>query len=163
MKALVVYDSYFGNTEKIANALAGALGPKEDVTLVKADKLKPEQLKDVQLLVVGSPTRGARPSENIQKFIKSIPPNGLAGVKFTAFDTRGAIEHVNSRFLRWFMRTFGFAEKRIVKGLTKKGGTLIVPPQGFIVLDTKGPLKEGEVERASSWAKEIASKASQPQ
>jgi len=48
---------------------------------------------------------------------------------------------------------FGNAAGRIARNLEKKGGTLISSPEGFFVTATKGPLKEGELERAAGWAK----------
>jgi flavodoxin I len=70
----------------------------------------------------------------------------LEGVKVAAFDTR-----VTSKFAK----IFGNAAGRIARQLTKKGGILTAPPEGFFVTATKGPLKEGELERAAAWAKGI--------
>jgi len=50
-------------------------------------------------------------------------------------------------------KVFGYAAKPITEKLQKKGGDLAIPPEGFIVKDSKGPLKDGELERAESWAK----------
>jgi hypothetical protein len=46
------------------------------------------------------------------------------------------------------------------RNIKKGGGNLLVPPEGFFVMGMEGPLMEGELERAISWAKEIASKNS---
>ncbi len=51
------------------------------------------------------------------------------------------------------MKMGGYAAPRIVEALKKKGGNLVVPPEGFLVKDREGPLKEGELERAATWAK----------
>ena len=88
MKALIVYDSYFGNTEKIAQAMGGVLGLQEGSIVVKVSNLKPEQLKGVELLIVGSPTRGFRPSDGIKAFLKGLPVDSLKGIRVAAFDTR---------------------------------------------------------------------------
>jgi len=48
---------------------------------------------------------------------------------------------------------FGYAAGRIARNLKGKGGNLIASPEGFLVTSTKGPLKEGELERAAGWAK----------
>jgi hypothetical protein len=53
------------------------------------------------------------------------------------------------------LRLVGFAAPKIAKSLEKKGGTLVCAGEGFFVTGSKGPLKEGEVERAAAWAKEI--------
>jgi flavodoxin len=156
MKAMVVYDSVFGNTEKVAQAIGQALGSPEDVKVVRVSDAKPEQLVGLTLLIVGSPTRQFSPTGATTGFLKSIPKHGLKGVKVAAFDTRfteNAIEKV--RILAFFVKIFGYAAKPIADRLQKKGGELVVPPEGFYVGDTEGPLLEGELERAADWAKEI--------
>jgi hypothetical protein len=50
------------------------------------------------------------------------------------------------------MKTFGYASKPIADSLVKKGATLAAQPEGFYVADSEGPLKDGELERASNWA-----------
>jgi hypothetical protein len=45
------------------------------------------------------------------------------------------------------------AAERIAKALAKKGGRLVAELEGFIVEQKEGPLKQGELERASNWAK----------
>jgi len=157
MKALVVYDSFFGNTERIAQSIGNALGQPEDVGIFRAVDAKPEQLAGLKLLIVGSPTRAFSPSPTIKKFLKSIPKNGLKGVKVVAFDTRITDEEIDSAvfILRILVNIFGYAAKPIADRLVKKGGEPIVSPEGFYVQGTEGPLKEGELERASDWAKQI--------
>jgi flavodoxin len=157
MKARVVYDSGYGNTEKIAQAIGQALGPPEDVEIVRVGDVQPEQVTGVPLLIVGSPTQKFRPTGATTSFLKAIPENGLQGVKVAAFDTRfpeSEIERV--RILAFFVRIFGYAAKPIADRLEKKGGELVAPPEGFFVEGTEGPLQEGELERAAGWAKQIA-------
>ena len=55
----------------------------------------------------------------------------------------------------FFVRLFGYAAKPIADRLQKRGGVLVVPPEGFYVEGTEGPLQEGELERASEWARRI--------
>jgi len=157
MKAMVVYDSIFGNTEQIAQAIGNALGSPEDVEILRVGDVKPEQLMGLKLLIVGSPTRGFRPTPAITNLLKSIPKDGLKGIKVAAFDTRIALSDVNSPILPVFVKIFGYAAKPIADGLTKKGGELTIPPEGFFVKGTEGPLKEGELERAAEWAQLIKS------
>lgn len=108
------------------------------------------------MLIVGSPTRQFRPTAAISNFLKRIPKNGLKGIKIAAFDTRFTMSVIEeSRVLPFFVRLFGYAAKPISDRLKKKGGELIIPPEGFFVKGVEGPLKEGELERAASWAKEI--------
>ena len=156
MKAMVVYDSAYGNTEKVAQAVANALGSREDVVLARAGDVKPEQLAGLTLLIVGSPTQKFSPTSATTHFLKSIPEKGLAGVKVAAFDTRFTESEIEKvRILAFFVRLFGYAAEPIAKRLEKKGGVLAVPPEGFYVGDTEGPLLEGELERAADWAEQI--------
>ena len=155
MKALVVHDSVFGNTEQVAQAIGDALGPREDVEVLRAGNVKPERLTGVKLLIVGSPTRGFRPTEGIMNFLKRIPSDGLEGVKVAAFDTRLSTADIESPAIRFIVKTGGYAAKRIAKRLKKSGGELMMPPEGFYVEGTEGPLKEGELRRAEDWSRQI--------
>jgi len=155
MKALVIYDSVFGNTEKIARAIANALGSQVVVEILKANKAAPEQLTELDLLVVGSPTRGFRPTEAVTGLLKQIRSKALKEAKVAAFDTRFKADELDSAGLRFLVKTGGYAAKRIAAQLKKAGGKLIVPPEGFYVEGTEGPLKAGELERAADWAKSI--------
>jgi hypothetical protein len=88
--------------------------------------------------------------------LKSIPKNKLEGVKVAAFDTRFTVSAIeNVRILAFFVKIFGYAAKPIADRLEKKGGELVIPPEGFYVDDTEGPLLEGELERAADWARQI--------
>lgn len=146
MKALIVYDSSYGNTEKIARAVAEAITPSNEVKVLRASEANPLELASVNLLIVGSPTHGGRPTPAVQGFLKKVPALSLKGVSVAAFDTRISKKIVG---------VFGYAAGRIASDLKKKGGTLIAPPEGFLVAGSQGPLKEGELERAAGWAKGI--------
>uniref|UniRef100_A0A7C4CAH9 Flavodoxin family protein n=1 Tax=candidate division WOR-3 bacterium TaxID=2052148 RepID=A0A7C4CAH9_UNCW3 len=151
MKALVVYDSFFGNTELVARAVAESLG----AAAVRVAEAKPEALAGVELLVVGSPTRAFRPSPETLAFLTRIPVGSLAGVRVAGFDTRIA-EADMPAVLRLIVRVFGYAAKPIVARLRRLGGTVAAEPAGFIVKGKEGPLAEGELERAQVWARQIA-------
>lgn len=155
MKALIVYDSVFGNTEKIAKAIGDSLAGLECAEVVKVTEVKLEQLQGTDLLIVGSPTRAFKPTKAIVDFLIRIPSGGLKGIDVAAFDTRVNTEDVNSRILNGFVKIFGYAAKPIADKLQKKSGNLIIPPEGFFVKDSEGPLKEGELERAAQWAKQV--------
>jgi len=155
MKVMVVYDSVFGNTEKIGQAIGAAVGSIDDVKTLRINKVKPEQVLGVDYLIVGSPTRQFNPTGAINNFLKSIPSNGLKGVNVTAFDTRIALSDINSSIGRFFIRTFGYAAEKMQRKLEKMGGKPIIPPEGFLVNGAEGPLKSGELERAGEWAKQI--------
>jgi flavodoxin I len=159
MKIMVIYDSIFGNTEKIAQAIGSALGSPENVGVVKVTDVKPQQLNGVELLIVGSPTRGFRPTKPTMDFLKQIAENSLKGVRVAAFDTRVSITDVNSSVLTFMVNLFGYAAQPIANQLKKKGGILMLPSEGFFVKDREGPLKEGELNRAVEWGRLIASRA----
>jgi flavodoxin len=155
MKALVIYDSVFGNTEQIARAIGRGLGLREDAEVLRVADVNVEQLAGLTLLVVGSPTRAFRPTPAIKRFLQSIPSHGLEGVKVAAFDTRIPLSDIPSSALRFLVGFFGYAAKPIANRLKRKGGEPAVAPEGFAVKGTEGPLKEGELERAENWAKRI--------
>ena len=156
MKALIVYDSFFNNTEQIARAIGEGLEGEVEVEIIRVSDAKPERLAGVDILLVGSPTRAFRPSPATAAFLKKIPRNGLKGVKVAAFDTGLAMDDMGSPILRFFVRIFGYAAKPISGKLKGKGGNLLIAPEGFFVTGTKGPLKEGELQRAIDWGKRIA-------
>ncbi len=142
MKGLVVYDSKFGNTEKVAQAIAAALGP-DSFPVLKVDAVTAEDLQDLDLIVVGSPVHGWRPSQPMQAFLNGLQPKALSGVKAAAFDTR-----LGSRLA-------GAAADNIEKALRKQGCTIVAPSAGFIVLNSEGPLADGELDKAVAWAKQV--------
>lgn len=156
MKAMVVYDSQFGNTGKVAQEIGKALGPPIDVQVVRVGDARPDKLAGLSLLVVGCPTQRLTATPATTSFLKSIPRGGLEGVKVAAFDTRFTEEMINSiKVLPFFVRLFGYAAEPIAKRLVKKGGELAVPPEPFYVTDSEGPLLEGELERAAAWAEKL--------
>jgi flavodoxin I len=61
MKTLIIYDSFFGNTEQIAQAIGRAIGSQQNVEVFRVSQATSEQLAGLNLLIVGSPTRGFRP------------------------------------------------------------------------------------------------------
>ncbi len=151
MKALVIYDSVFGNTEKIAQAIGQALG----VQAMKAENVRSEQWTGLDLLVVGSPTRKFQMTPATAAMLKRMAPGALQGIKAAAFDTRIAVAEVKSSLLHVMVKWFGYAAEKIARRLQKKGATLALPPAGFIVNGTEGPLRAGEIERAAAWAQAL--------
>jgi flavodoxin len=156
MNSLVIYDSLYGNTEKIAQEIAGNLRSQEEVGILRVSEARQEQLTGLKLLIVGCPTQRLRATDAINNFLSKIPKNGLKGVKVAAFDTRLTMSEIEKTPpLPFFVRLFGYAAERISKSLKKKGAELVVPTEGFFVEGMKGPLKAGELERAAEWAKQI--------
>ena len=148
MKALVVYDSVFGNTEKVAQAMGAALGCEARRAIEVTPEQPPVWMFSSSAADAG--VSGARPSRHL----KSIP-RVSQGVKVAAFDTRMDVKEVNNAVLTVFAKAFGYAAEPIGKQLVKKGGTQAVPPAGFVVNGEKGPLRDGELERAAAWAQQV--------
>lgn len=140
MKTLVIYDSNYGNTQMLANAIAKQLNTKA----IAITDFSKEDLDGVKLLVVGSPINGWRPTEKISKFLNDLNTVGLKGIKVAAFDTR----------VKLFIH--GDAATKISQALEKAGGETIAKPKGFIVEGTEGPLSEGESDKAIEWAKAMS-------
>jgi flavodoxin len=144
MKTLVVYDSVYGNTEIIARAIGEAI-PGE-VQVLRVGQVNVRDLETVDLLIVGSPTHGALPTEAVQGLVEKIGPPAREGAKAATFDTR----------LTWgfLERWGGFAAPKMADTLKEKGWTLAGEPGGFFVRGLKkGPLKRREADRAAVWAK----------
>lgn len=151
MKVLVVFETYYGNTEKVARTIAHTLTNGREARVVSWSDFKPEMLQDIDLLVVGSPTRGFHHTEGIQRFLKDLPGGSLDGLCVAAFDTRSDLTDVNFAF-QYLMKKFGYAAEPVGKALEQKGGELAAAPEGFYIKDVQGPLKNGELERAARWA-----------
>jgi flavodoxin len=146
MKALVVYDSQYGNTQRVAQAIAEAIG--NDTRYVDVDDARLEDLETLDLLVVGSPTQGGRPTKATQTFLKQLP--SLEGKEAGAFDTR--IDAAKSGFfLRGLMGLIGYAAPKIDAALQAKGATAAARPIGFFVEGKEGPLAESQLRRAAAW------------
>jgi flavodoxin I len=135
MKALIVYDSGFGNTEKVARIIGEAIGGQ----VLRVGEVNPADLKGFDLLIVGSPTHGGFQTKGIDGLLKALP--ALGGLKVAVFDTRTR------------KTIFGYAAPKISQRLEKAGGKLVAPPEGFFVIGKQCPLEDGELERAAAWAK----------
>ncbi len=144
MSVLVTYDSRFGGTKQIAEAIADALRPagRERLTPVTANKLGPD---DLELVVVGGPTERHGVTLPLRVIFDEIPPNALRRVAGAAFDTR----------LRMPALLSGSAAKVIAKRLRRAGANLLLSPKSFVVRQSDRRLQEGEVDRARAWASQI--------
>jgi flavodoxin len=147
MKTLIVYDSLYGNTETIAGAIAK--GITGDVKVVKVTDAKASDIDYIDLLIVGSPTQGGRYTKTMEPFLNGIAGRIKDNTKIAVFDTR---MHV-----KW-VKIFGYAAGKLADFFKKAGFELLVPPEPFIVESAKGPIKEGELERAAEWGKNINGK-----
>jgi flavodoxin I len=156
MRTVIIYDSHYGNTEKIAQGIGKVLHEQGEVIVVRVGEVNMNMLTGIDLLVIGSPTQQFRATEAMRSFLKDIPKDKLKGVRVSAFDTRLTQAFINKHPpLSFFERMFGYAAGRITKALKEMGGKVVVPGEGFYVEDTEGPLVEGEVERAEQWARKL--------
>lgn len=153
MKTLIVYDSVFGNTKNVALAMEESMKEDGEAAAIHVGKFHLGLLEGVNLLVVGSPTRGFKPTKEIAEFLDKMPAGQLNGMKVLAFDTRSDVKKIDNKVLNFMVRHFGYAAEPIGDKLVKKGGTLAKQPDGFIVNDTEGPLRDGEIEKAKKWVK----------
>jgi len=144
MKVLVVYDSMYGNTAEIAKAIGAAIG--KDTKVLPVGEVTPSDLEALDLLIAGAPTQGGRASPPMREFLDGLSESTVDGVNVAAFDTRMTTKWV---------KLFGYAAGKIGKALKKKGGNLLLKAEPFWVTGGKGPLKEGELERAATWAKQV--------
>ncbi len=133
MKSIVIYDLQYGNTERIARSIRDVLAEQGDVTLVRVADYNPGMLTGVELLIVSSPTQKFRPTDAIKGLLKGIHVGQLKGLRTAAFDTRLTQENIDGTpILPHFVKLFGYAAEAIGKELQKKGGVLVLPPEGFL-------------------------------
>jgi flavorubredoxin len=145
LKALVVYDSVFGNTERVAKALAAGLeSGGVYVSIVKVDAVKSDELGNVDLLCVGSPTHAWNSSKPTQEFLERLKTEGLSGKKAFAFDTK-----MKSRLA-------GDAGAKIERKLKDAGLTIAKHSESAIVKGREGPLEENAEETFKQIGAELA-------
>lgn len=153
MKAMIIYDSVYGNTEKLAKAVGKELG----CDFIHVSFASASSIKGLGLLIIGTPTHGGMPSPEMQKFIGSLPKDSLKGIRVAAFDTWITKDNP-SFFTRLAVGFFGHAAPRALSKLQALGGkpSAGVDAIGFLVKGKEGPLVDGEIEKAKDWAKKIA-------
>ncbi len=142
MKNLVIYDSFFGNTKLIAETVAEELG--NDTQIVHVSEFKKDMLKGAELLIVGSPILGWRPSEKISALLMSFGKDELKDINVGTFDTR----------VKLFFH--GDATKKMSEILSMLGANIVLEPMYFYVQGKEGPLFEGELENARKWIRKLA-------
>lgn len=163
--ALVVFESMFGNTKVIADAIADGLSSRMSVDLVEVGAAPDVIGDDVELLIVGGPTHafglsrpGTRedaakqaeqglvsPGVGLREWLAAIS-EGSGSVAVAAFDTR--IKKP---------RLPGSAARAAEKRLRRLGFRVIAPSESFYVAGASGPLLEGEAERAYLWGEKLGS------
>ena len=162
MKAVVVYESLWGSTAAAARAIAEGIGG--GTPALSTAEATPAAIAEADLIVVGSPVLGfGAPSDKMLEGIRANPGNGPkppdlsqppmatwlasvppgAGRGATAFETR-------------VRGPFGHATKAIMQALEGAGYRPLGHPKGFIVKGRYGPLRDGELEKATEWGVELA-------
>jgi len=153
MNVLIVYDSQFGNTERLARAIAGRLG---SARLMRAEEAEAIARPECDLLIVAGPTQRQRASPAMQDWLERLQRGALKDVTAAAFDTRYRMSRLLS----------GSAAVRIASRLKRAGARLVVPPESFFMERFVLPqgekrrhemerLEPGEEERAGDWAASI--------
>lgn len=162
MRALVVYESMFGNTQTVADAVAGGLARRMRVDAVEVGGAPATLDDDVTLLVVGGPTHAFSMSRpRTRQDAAAQAPGGLvstrtglrewlatlrapAGIAAAAFDTKVSKPHLP-----------GSAARAAEKRLRRLGFRLAAPAESFYVGGTLGPLLDGEQDRATRWGDQL--------
>ena len=150
MKGIVVYDTTYGNTKKIAETIADTLKESGmEVYLFNVKEVKKLSAKDYDFLVLGSPTKFGTMSFTIRFFLGKVKSEEWMNKPFTAFDTENP-ENMEKK-------EYSAAEK-IAERFREKKMKQLLPVLKAAVLGQKGPLKEGEIERTKDYAMELALK-----
>jgi menaquinone-dependent protoporphyrinogen IX oxidase len=155
MKGIVVYDTSYGNTKKIAETIVETLkesGIEVDLFYVK--DLKKLSAKDSSFLVLGSPTKFGTMSFAIRSFLGKVKSEEWINKPFAAFDTENPenIEKARAENKEWS------AAEKISEKLRDKKMNQLLPVLKALVLGQKGPLVEGEIERTKEYARRFAVK-----
>lgn len=161
MNTLVVYESMWGNSRAVAEAIAESFD--DDVRLVHVGQAPVPLPGDVDLLVVGGPThafsmsrattrrdaegKGAETghaARGIREWLGDLRPSDRLDV--ATFDTRvGSVRHLP-----------GSAAKAAAKEVRRQHLGRLVATASFFVDDMAGPLLDGELERARDWGRSLA-------
>lgn len=157
MQTVVIYDSRFGNTERIAEAIGRGIGMSSGVRVmstVEAAGLSQALVPRPDLLLLGGPTQRRGPSPALRAFINA-PPAAMRGIPAACFDTR----------YRGPVLLMGSAASGAAKVLAEAGAAFVAPPESFFIV-RKGSmelqrLEPGEIERAEQWGREVATAAGQ--
>ena len=174
MRALVVYESMYGNTKEIAAAVADGLSTRMPVQLTEVGTAPTVLADDIGLLVVGAPTHAhgmSKPESRgsaAERVTAEEPPVISRGVGLRdwleSLEVGPAPAHVAAAVFDTRIKgprlVWGSAARAAEPHLRRAGATVIVPPESFLIGGPRGPkynaLVEGEVERAHRWGEELA-------
>lgn len=173
MKALVIFESMFGSTHELANAIASGLRRTFDVDVVRADEVDGAAVDASDLLVVGAPTHAHSLSTDASRHDATTMTSDADGDLHVEEPvmTQGlrewldGLEHLSKPFAAFDTRSdmprllTGASSKRIDREMRKKGAVAVVPPESFLVTRFAG-LKDGEADRGRAWGAQVALEAS---
>jgi len=148
MKSLVIYTTRSGNTKVIAEAIAETMRGRGDVELFDAD-LTPTPLPASDLIFIGGPTERHKLTPSMSRFLDGLAPGSLRGTATAAFDTR----------VQWPRFLSGSAADDIAKRLRAADARIVAQAESFFVRvdhDLGYLLEPGELNRAATWAAEVA-------
>jgi hypothetical protein len=161
VKAIVVYESHWGNTAAIARAIAAGMGP--GAAAVSTQDASDAAVTTADLIVAGAPVLGFRlASEGFLASLARNPGNPSAPADFRGPSLRSWLERLpagGGRAAAFETRLWwspGGATGAIVDGLTRAGYRCVDTPRRFVVKGKYGPLRDGELERARQWGAALA-------
>jgi hypothetical protein len=161
MKALVVYESLWGNTAAVARAIAEGIG--SDAKALSTAQATPEEIAGAGLIVAGSPVLAfSLPTEQMRESIRNNPSHARRPPDLSHPSMRAwlrALAPGDGRFAAFETRLWwspGGSTKATARGLERAGYRQLARRAKFVVTGTYGPLREGEVERARLWGAELA-------
>ncbi len=156
MKAVVVYESLWGNTAAVARAIAEGLGLGAQA--LSTAQAVPEVVADADLVVAGGPVFAFHLStDHARGSIRAHPEPGAPAPDWSHPSVRSWMEALPvgagqcAAFDTRVRGPFGRGAPTVAEGLQAKGYQLVAPPEGFIVTGKFGPLREGELDRARQW------------
>lgn len=160
MKAVVVYESLWGNTATVARAIAEGISP--DTPALSTAQATPDRVADADLIVAGAPVFAFHlSSDRSREDIRRNPPKGPAPdlshpAMRSWLDALPAGSGRSAAFDTQVKGPFGKGAPAIAEALEAKGYARLAEPQGFVVKGKVGPLRDGETERARAWGAELA-------
>jgi hypothetical protein len=160
MKAIVVFESLWGNTAAVARAIAEGLGPGAQA--LSTAEASAELVAKADLIVAGSPVLAFKlPTEEIRDSLRTTPIDAPAPADLSHPSMRSWLSRLpkgNARSATFETRVrghFGHATPEISKALAQAGYLSTTRPLSIIVMGKYGPLKDGELERAREWGAEL--------
>ena len=165
MKALVVYESMFGNTKTIADAIAEGLSDHMEVETVEVSGAPTQIPREVSLLVTGGPTHAfgmTRTGTRQEAATETREPLVSRGIGLREWlESRLSGDCTIATFDTCFKkaRLLGTAGRAAEKRLRKLGFDVIARAESFYVGGTTGPLQQGEIERARQWGSTLGARA----